>query len=60
MYLFLSFMLFLLQNQRTGEQKRFYEEGGAGTIGREEVAGKGMNTMQIICTHVCKCKNNTC
>jgi hypothetical protein len=22
--------------------------------------GRRMNTVQIMCTHVCKCKNNTC
>jgi hypothetical protein len=34
-----------------------------GTGGSGEVAGRGgrrMNTVQIMYTHVCKCKNDTC
>jgi hypothetical protein len=61
---FSLFMLFfLLQNQRTGGQNRFcggkegwYQWEGEG--GRE--GGKRMNTVQIIYTYVCKCKNDTC
>jgi hypothetical protein len=37
--------------------------GVFGTGGRGEVVGKGgrrMNTVQIMCTHVYKCKNDTC
>jgi precorrin-2 methylase len=33
-----------------------------GTGGREEMTGKGvrkLNTVQIMYTHVCKCKNDT-
>jgi hypothetical protein len=33
------------------------------TSGKGKMAGKGgrrMNTVQIMCTHVCKCKNDTC
>jgi hypothetical protein len=33
--------------------------GGIGTGGKEEVAGKGgrrMNTVHIMCTHLCECK----
>jgi hypothetical protein len=38
---------------------------GVGAAGREEVGGGGergrrMNMMQIMCMHVCKCKNDTC
>jgi hypothetical protein len=37
--------------------------GRVGTSGAEEVAGKGsrrVNMVQKMCTHVCKCKNDTC
>jgi hypothetical protein len=44
----LYFMLFLLQNQRTGEWNRFCPGGGEG---REERA-------QIMYTHASKCKND--
>jgi hypothetical protein len=36
---------------------------GVGTSGRWEDVGKGcgrVNTVQILCTHVCKWKNDTC
>jgi hypothetical protein len=40
------------------------EEGQFGTSEREEEeVGKGcrgVNTVQILCTHVCKMKNETC
>jgi hypothetical protein len=37
--------------------------GGVGTSVKEEEVGKGhgrVNIVQILCTHVCKWKNNTC
>jgi hypothetical protein len=55
--LFLSFMFFLLQNQRTGGQNRFCG-GGVALVGGVRWQGKGM--VQIMYTHLCKCKNNTC
>jgi hypothetical protein len=36
---------------------------GDGTSGRGEVTDKcdrRMNTVQIMCAHICKCKNDTC
>jgi hypothetical protein len=52
------FFLFL-QNQRTGGHNRSCV-GVVGIIGREEDVGKGsrrVNIVQILCTHICKCKN---
>jgi hypothetical protein len=43
---------FLIQNQRTGEQNRSY-------LG-ELVSVRGVNMVQILCTHVCKWENDTC
>jgi hypothetical protein len=37
--------------------------GGVGISGRGEVVGKRgrrMNMVQKMCTHVCKCENETC
>jgi hypothetical protein len=45
MFLFLPFMVFLLQNQRTGGQNTFCPRVGRrwfGTGGRKEVAEKGV------------------
>jgi hypothetical protein len=43
MFLFLSFMYFLLQNQRTGGQNRFLPgEWEVGTGGKGEVVRKGV------------------
>jgi hypothetical protein len=46
------------QEGRTGSA----QEVGGWHWGREEVTGKGrrMNIVQIMYTHVCKCKNDTC
>jgi hypothetical protein len=55
---------FLLQNLRTGGQNRFcWGVGEVGTSGNGKGKGKKgrrINTAQIIYTHVCKCKNDTC
>jgi hypothetical protein len=54
-----QFMVLLLPNQRTGGQNRFCPgvgEGGRG--GRER--SRRLNMVQIMYTHVCKCKNDTC
>jgi hypothetical protein len=56
MLLFLSFMVFLVQSQRTERQNRL-RGVGVGTCGREEVGGKGIG--QKMCTHVCKWKYDT-
>jgi hypothetical protein len=37
--------------------------GGVGISGKGEVAGKEdrrVNRVQRMCTHICKCKNDTC
>jgi hypothetical protein len=52
---------FLLQNWRTGGRNRSWLAGG-GTIGMGEEVGKEhgrVNMVQILCTHVCKWKNET-
>jgi hypothetical protein len=52
-FLFLSLVLFLL---KIGEQEgRTSSAWEGGTSGREE-----LNMVQKVCTHVCKCKNDTC
>jgi hypothetical protein len=61
---FLSFIFFLLQNQRKGGRNRSHpgegdawhqwERGGSGERGRRK------NMVQTMCTHVCKCKNDPC
>jgi hypothetical protein len=54
-----TFFFFILQNQRTGGQNRSRR---GSTSGRRQVAGKEgrrVNTVQILCTHVCKCKTDT-
>jgi hypothetical protein len=47
---------------KNGEQEgRTGPEEGVGTSRSREVAGKGgrrVNTVQKMCTHVCKCKND--
>jgi hypothetical protein len=53
---------FLLQNHRTEWWNKSCPVGRAGTSGRGEVLGKGgrrANTVQKMCTHVNKCKNDT-
>jgi hypothetical protein len=58
MFFFLSFFFYKIGEQdRTGpagEGWHQWERGG----GRER--GRRMNMVQIMCTHVCKCKNDTC
>jgi hypothetical protein len=63
MFFIFSFLFFLLRNQRTGGWNRYCLERRAGTSGRGEVLGKGdrrVNMLQKMCTHVSKCKNDTC
>jgi hypothetical protein len=63
MFFILSFLLFILQSQRTGGLNKSCLEGMAGTIRREEVLGNGgrrMNTLEKMCAHVSKCKNDAC
>jgi hypothetical protein len=52
---------FLLQNQRIGGRNSL-GGGGIGTSGRGRwwERGRRMNMMQIMSTHVCKCKNDIC
>jgi hypothetical protein len=55
------FFFFLLQNWRTGGWNRSCPGGVATSVGG--VGGKGsrrVNMVQKMCTHVCKCKNDTC
>jgi hypothetical protein len=55
----MSFFLFVLQNQRTGEWNRSCLGLVVGASGRGRRGGKGyrmVNIMQILCTHVCKWK----
>jgi hypothetical protein len=61
-------MVFLLQNRRRVEQVLVVVGGGWGwgrfaTVGGEKVVGKRgkrINRLQIMHTHVGKCKNDTC
>jgi hypothetical protein len=56
-FFFLSFAK--LKNKRVEEVL----PEGVDTSGRGEEVGKGykkVNTMQILCAHVCKLKNDTC
>jgi hypothetical protein len=53
------FSFFLLQNRRTGGQNKSYPREKAVTSGRREVLRKEVNMVQKMCTHVCKCKNDT-
>jgi hypothetical protein len=61
-----SFCLFSLFFYKIGEQEggTVLPRGrGVGTSGRGEVMGKGgrrVNVVQKMCTHVSKCKNDTC
>jgi hypothetical protein len=60
----MSFFSFFLY--KIGEQEgRIGHSGGwgVGTSQKGGWQGKGgrrVNMMQIVCTHVCKCKNDTC
>jgi hypothetical protein len=56
MFLLLSFKIFLLQNERKegGISSAWRQRGG----GRER--GRRINAVQIMYTHVSKCKNDTC
>jgi hypothetical protein len=55
---------FLLQNQRTeGRNGSYLGVGGGWYQWEQEKVGKGyrrVNMVQILCTHVCKWKNQTC
>jgi hypothetical protein len=61
-----SFFFYFFFFYKIGEQEGrtvLWEGGGVGTCGRGEVVEKGgrrMNMMEIMCTHVYKCKNDTC
>jgi hypothetical protein len=47
---------------KIGEQKGGIGLAHEGNSGKGEVAGKGdrrVNIVQKMCTHICKCKNNT-
>jgi hypothetical protein len=61
---FFLISFFLLQNgKRRGQNRSWPVYVGFGTSRRREVAGKGcrrVNMVQKLCTHVCKCKNDTC
>jgi hypothetical protein len=55
----MSFFSFTKSENRRMEQVL---PGGLGTSGRVEEVGKGcgrVNIVQILCTHVCKWKNDT-
>jgi hypothetical protein len=52
----LSFFFYKIRKQEGGT-------GSRGVVEREEVVekvGRRMNMVQIVCTHVCKCKNDIC
>jgi hypothetical protein len=56
----MSFFSFTKSENKRAEQ---ILRGGVGTSGRGEIMGKGhgrVNIVQILCTHVCKWKNDTC
>jgi hypothetical protein len=64
-----SFYLFSYFFYKIGEQEglqigeQVLPRGTVGTTGRGEVAGKGgrrVNTVQKMCTDICKSKNDTC
>jgi hypothetical protein len=57
------FFSFLLQNERTGGQTDSAPGMEGCYSGTGEVAGDGckrVNMVQILCTHACKCKNDSC
>jgi hypothetical protein len=55
-YFFLFFFYKIVELEgRTGTAR-----GGVGTSGRGELAGKEDRRVQKMCTHACKCKNDTC
>jgi hypothetical protein len=54
---------FLSQNERTGGRAEQVLSGGLVLVGRGRMGQKGVgkvNMVQILCTHVCKWKNETC
>jgi hypothetical protein len=55
-------LFFLLHNWRIGGQNRSCLGWGVGTRGRNEEVGKGLGgwIWCMLCTHVCKLKNETC
>jgi hypothetical protein len=63
-YLKQTKMSFLFTKQKTGEQNRScLGKRESVTSGNREDVGKGcrrVNMVQILCTHVCKWKNETC
>jgi hypothetical protein len=56
---FLYFFFYKIGEQegRTGSARWEVDTGGGG---RWQERGRRMNTVQILCTHICKCKNDTC
>jgi hypothetical protein len=55
-------VIFFFHKNREQEDSRVLS-GGVVTSGREEDVGRGyrrVNMVQILCTHVCKLKNETC
>jgi hypothetical protein len=59
LFLFLSFMFFLMQNQRSGGQNIICGWGISTSGEGLGERGRKMNTVQKMCIHVCKCKNET-
>jgi hypothetical protein len=56
-----SFIFYLFFYKIREQESRSGAAGGrAGTSGREGKGGRRMNMLQIMYTHVCKCKNDTC
>jgi hypothetical protein len=62
MSFFFLFFFYQIREQNGGTGPA--QGGGVGTSGRTEVVGKGVcvgvNIVQMLCTHACKCKNDTC
>jgi hypothetical protein len=56
------FFLFSSTKSENRRAEQVLPRVGVGSSGKEEVAGKGgrrVNIVQKMCTHVCKCKNET-
>jgi hypothetical protein len=61
MSFFFLFTSTKLENRRA--EQVLPKDGEVGTSGRGEGMGKGgkrMNMIRKMCTHVCKCENDTC
>jgi hypothetical protein len=58
---FFPFFLFFLYKIREQESGTGPAPGGGGAVERRGGGERGrrVNTVQILCTHVCKCKNDT-